>query len=296
MAELAQERRDRYPNISALKRLPDVRTYDTLVFWGNYSYSIPRDKARLMQDNAIVDIGNGWQTQTEVARDYLKAVYGDCRLRATGRQANYFRLRNPMPLYSKPGVIHDAAYVDLRAAFWSLMQLFGWNVDYNPSRWLTPGRIPYDFPLPDNKVARNSLVTAGLPTPTFIWDGKRFTRRNGGKKPINLGLWACISDYLHLCASYARDCGARWIHTDGYILPRKNAELLQYKIEGLGLSATIKAEGLSVILGQGRYIVGNRVTDRMGGYIGNKVNNLREVDTIFLEKTASWLIKRKQNL
>lgn len=229
------------------------------IYLGVNSWTLPDRKERWLKPGGYFVTENGIQTAGEIARDYLDFKFPK-RLRATRAQKDLLNIHRSAPLYVEPTIIEDAAYVDLKSAFWSIMCLVGWNVDYYPSKWAVRGVIPNDFPYPDIKPARNSLVSCGLPTPLRMWTGKKVTRRFATNLHINMGLWAFIMDTLHAIACRARELEACYVHTDGYILPANQAENLIYSIEQYGLHASIKARGMGTIIGMGNWKVGQNQT------------------------------------
>ncbi len=242
---------------------PPFTEFKERIYLGVNSWSFPDRGERWLKPGGYFVTENGIQTAGEIARDYLDYKF-PVRLRATRAQKNSINIHRSAPLYVEPTILEDAAYVDLKGAFWSIMSLVGWNVDYYPSRWILRGIPPDDFPYADIKPARNSLVSCGLPTPLRMWTGKKVTRRFATNVHINMGLWAFIMDTLHAIASHARELGACYVHTDGYILERWNAPDLINIIESYGLHAGIKASGVGTIIGMGNWKVGEHSTMHYG--------------------------------
>lgn len=79
-----------------------------------------------------------------------------------------------------------------------------------------------------------------------------------------MGLWAVIMDTLHAIASHARELEAAYVHTDGYILPERNANYLLEIIQSYGLYAGIKARGVGTVIGMGNWRVGEHQTMNYG--------------------------------
>lgn len=232
---------------------------DERIYLGVNSWTFPDRKERWLKPGGYFVGENGIQTAGEIARDYLDFTHPK-RLRATKAQKDLLNFHRSAPLYVEPTLLEQAAYVDLKSAFWSIMLLVGWNVDYYPSKWIVAGRKPLDFPYPNIKPARNSLVSCGLPTPLRMWTGKKVTRRFATNRHINMGLWAFIMDTLHAIAAHARELDACYIHTDGYILPERNADNLLRKIQSYGLYGGIKARGVGTVIGMGNWKVGEHQT------------------------------------
>lgn len=244
-----------------LQEFPDDRIY-----LGTNSWTFPDRHERWLKPGGYFVTENGIQTAGEIARDYLDFKFPK-KLRATKAQKDLLNFHRSAPLYIEPTILEDAAYVDLKSAYWSIMSLAGWDVDYFPGKWILQGTPPDDFPYPDIKPARNSLVSCGLPTPLRMWTGKKITRQFRSNIHINMGLWAFTMDVLHAIASIARELEACYVHTDGYILPRWNAPDLIEEIEKFGLHAGIKARGVGTIIGMGNWKVGEHQTiNYMRGY------------------------------
>lgn len=266
--------------------MPDVRTFTERAFVGTFSTTTTRSKRRyLLQDTLIKSLTDWGQTPSELARDYLDIAYPR-KLRATGEQCEAFSKPRSMPLYYAPYVTNDGVYVDVRSAFWSIMSVVGWDVDYMPGKYLSPGRAPYDFPLPNHKVARNCLVSAGLDNSVTVWTGNKFEETKPFNVHKNLGLWSCIADILHMIAVYAvKVCKARYVNTDGYIVPGFHAgDLIQY-IQSIGLPYAIKDAGATMVTGVGSYRVGDTQTHNFSPEYSMPYSNLYPVEnTAMMEK------------
>lgn len=248
---------------SIVDYFPDIHTMREPVYHGLLSWTLPERCERWIKAGAVVNIGYGIQTATDVTRDYLDWKFPR-RLRATNAQIQAIKAHRSAPLYVEPTVLEDGVYVDLASAYWSIIQIVGWNVDYYPGQWLVAGETCDDFPLATHKVARNSLVSAGLSTPVKYWTGERDTKLYTRNTHINMGLWALVMDVLHSIGSYARSLGSVYVHTDGYILEAWHAEELKEEIQTWGLNSSIKAAGVSVVLGMGNYRVGDKATKAYG--------------------------------
>lgn len=259
----AAESRQAKTKTIVVDNFPPFTEFNERIYLGVSSWSLPDRGERWVKPGGYYVTENGIQTAGELARDYLDFKFPK-KLRATRAQKDRLNIHRSAPLYVEPTILEDACYVDLKSAFWSIMCLVGWNVDYYPSKWILRGTPPDDFPYADIKPARNSLVSCGLSTPLRMWTGKKVTRRFASNLHINMGLWAFIMDTLHAIASHARELGACYVHTDGYILPRWDAEDLIDKIKSYGLDAGIKASGVGTVIGMGNWKVGDHQTMHYG--------------------------------
>jgi hypothetical protein len=271
---------------------PDIRTVETRVFWGVFSWSLVKPKQRWIRRNAVIDIHGLPCTPADIVRDYLE-YYHPTRNRCTGVEARDYETHKAAPLYVRPSVLGDAVYIDLKAAYYSIVKNIGWNVNYLPGNWLLPGRAPLDFPLSEDKSARNYLVSIGLPSPVTIWTGYKFQYKSGSNPHINLGLWSVVMDTLHAIAGIAVSLDARYVHTDGYILPARNADKLLMEIERFNLTASIRSAGDAYVFGFGNYRVGDKQTKSFNpDRVQKSYSTIRDVPTNWLRKTVNEIVKR----
>jgi hypothetical protein len=261
LAKMAHERREKMtPEL--ITHFPSIVDMKTKVILGSFSWTMPFIRRRFIDSANCIDIFGVEQTPTEISRDYLRVVFPD-RLRATGAQVEELRKQKTHPLYANPCVIESAAYVDLKSAYWSIMNAVGWNVDYFPNKFLAKGRGVEDFPLPNHKPARNSLVSMGLPSASRIWTGNGFETEHTNNPNLNLGIYRLVQDVLHTIAWRAIELGAKYVHTDGYILPIEQADNLVYYIGEWGLTAKIKETGRAQIYAAGAYSIGDHKIQRI---------------------------------
>lgn len=260
LSEKACERAERY-DTRQTERWPLLSGVDTLAFLGNFSWTMPLIHQRWLWKPSIVDIGNGPQTPTEIMRDYLDYRY-PTRLRCTTEQYHAIMQARSFPRMAQRGEYPHMMYVDLKSAYWSIINAVGWDVDYHPGRWLGVKGSMDDFPLKGHKAARSSIVTAGLSSPIRYWTGSELRWKTGSNKHINYGLWALVQDVLHGIASDMLRIGAVYVHTDGYIIPDNRWSDAQDIANTWGLKVGIKAQGPTKVWGIGVYSVGGTRTKR----------------------------------
>lgn len=242
MRESAEERNERY-TANIRQRFFPITLLESLTFLGNFSWTNPNLKMRFMQEDAVLyDLFDLPQTPPEIARDYLRAKYTEKR-RHTKAQFAAINEPRSAPTYCRVGRYDEMAYLDLKAAYWTIVQAVGWDVDYHPSRWIGKRSINEDFPIPNHKLARNCLVTAGLMTPHHIWTGQKLKPFMGHNTLVNYDLWALAQDVLHSLATLAIRAGAVYVHTDGYIVPRKRVDMLREEFARWGFNTGIKGGG-----------------------------------------------------
>lgn len=282
----AKERQALYRPI-IIDQFPPIQIMRERIAYGLLSWTLLNRGERWMRKEAVASVRFGFQTGSEIARDYLD-FYHPNRLRATGRQAEMLKLDRAAPLFCEAGYYSDMVYVDIKSAYWQITNLVGWDVDYYPFKWIRCGRPPSDFPLPDNKIARNCLVSCCLPTPMKVWTGYKFVRERKRNVHINLGLWSLIMDTLHCIANEAWECHAVYTHTDGSIIPIRYLEEFTERVSAYGIVAIPKQDSLGdcTMLGLGNWKCGDRQTK-----LFNKARLKRNVDTLY--RPDDTLIRRK---
>ena len=260
MESLKAERDHKY-TLDIIDEFPDISKFSQRVIVGTYSRTYQSDMVRQLLTEAVVDIGFGAQSHTEVARDYIAAKFTK-RLRAYSDQIESFKRPRASVLYSQPCRLLSGCYIDVRSAYWTIVRIVGYNVDYYPGKWLGQGADVEDFPLPNHKVARSSIVSQSLLTPMTYWTGTELKQSKPmNSNNVNYGLWALICDVLHAIATdLITHCECKYAYTDGFIIPAHRKELAYEIINSYGLSASLQASGLSYIHGTGRYIVGDKKT------------------------------------
>jgi len=271
-------------SISVVDRFPLLNFVSDNVMLGSFSWYWMTERKKEVLRPFALNFGNVLTTPAELARTYLQLKYP--RQRATKEQVTYFKCPHFSPLYAKPHNFESACYIDIRSAYWQILQIVGWDVDYCPLRWLGKGQPMDDFCYADIKLARNCLVTAGLPTEASFWSGsvQEFKRMSTYNSTSNLGIWALCQDVLHGVAWDAIRAGAVYAHTDGYICDAQNSRKVIDAISEWGLEARIKKAGEAVVRGVGSYSFGNQST--------NTPKQVHGYSNLILSDKHSWL-KRK---
>lgn len=298
----AKERQEKYEYVLCgsfdLSRIPTGES----VIVGTFSCTWMHAKKRYLKRAYVLDIGLGLQTPAEIARDYLVAKFGrgaPVRKSKTPESADF----KAMPGYAEPGRLRgDWVYVDVDAAYWSAMKVVGWNCLYNPGHYLARGGSVADFPLPDHKLARNMLVSCGLPGSLFIATERGAFSRKTYNQLLNGNLWRMISDVLHLFATYAIDeCGARYFLTDGAIMPERFVEKYRAFAWSLGFGVSYKSDvGPGWIKAIGAYKLRGKQTKTFERYTPRPLFRVRAVDDLLpntlrkLRDNSVWLSDNEQ--
>ncbi len=262
---------------------PDIREIHSRVYWGIYSWTLSALKRRWLLAHTSLSDNGLICSPADIVRDYLD-YYHPRRLRATGVEVRQYEQPKSAPLYIHPSTIREGTYIDIKSTYFSIVKVIGWDINYLPGQWLTPGRAPLDFPLPADKPARNYLVSIGLPGSMTIWTGHQWVYQNAQNVHINLGLWSAVMDILHSIANIAVALGAIYVHTDGYILPSKNAAQLMQQIRLFRLTPEVRAEGETILLGFANYVCGSRKTKSLNPLrLQSHWTNVYETDAEFLK-------------
>lgn len=289
LLEAAQKRADNWMNIR-VKQFPDVEKIHEIVMLGSHSFALINSRRRLVKEK--IDLtAEVYETPSAIARDYLRFVYKKGP-RYTKSQALRVEGIEPVPSYADPQKFGHGFYVDIQSAYWSIMQIAGWNVDYNPGLWLSPGRPPADFPFPDHKVARNCLVSAGRLGGIPRYDprklpGDPYDEIKAGSPLKNLQLPRLIHDVLNTIAAQVIEAGAIYVNNDGCIVrDQKTLDRVMQIVSDWGLTARIKAEGGGQIKASGTYQVG-RVRTMNYSTVGEN----QPLAHVYKPSYADWLQK-----
>jgi hypothetical protein len=254
------EERHEKQSIEIVDKFPLLNTVSDNVILGSFSWYWMQAKQKHIMRPYAMQFGNVTTTPSELARTYLELKYP--RQRATSEQIKYFKVHTSAPLYALPHTYEEGVYIDIRSAYWQILQIVGWDADYNPARWLGKGVPMDDFAYADIKLSRNCLVTAGLPSDATFWKGEKqvFERLSTHNRVANLGIWTLVNDILHGVAWDAIRSGAIYVHTDGYICAASRTDAVISAIREWGLEARIKKHGYTKVFGVGSYTFGNTET------------------------------------
>lgn len=255
-------RHERYETL-ALAELPNPAELHEDAILGTFSYTLQSSSVRLVRSDILISLDGTAETPPALARDYLTTRFGKA---SKIRWPQLTRLKvntRPLPLYAKPCRFREGAYVDIQAAYWSILAATGWNVDYYPGRWLLAGDPVSDFPFQGSsarhKLARVSLVSSALHVPMSRWSAGRreVLSVDTGNKLINSQLVGAVRDTLHAIAWEARRAGAVYVATDGYICPDyRSIRAVCEAVRSWGLEPRIKGHGNGAVYGPGSYMVG----------------------------------------
>lgn len=289
-AQKAREHNETY----LVGRLPDYRGLPPQTVLGSASYSSRLTRQTWLLETKAVDGGWGFTSPFHLAMAYLHHKYPH---RKAGRlksaqYADVVAVRRSAPLFAKPVRWIEGAYLDLKSAYWSIIQTVGWDVDYYPSKWLMKKSSNVDFPYPQHKLARNSLVSIGLPTQLVVWTGDKIEMVKRPNQWINVMLWSLVQDVLHGVAhDMVERAGAYYVHTDGYIVGLDDLPKAMQVFADWGLPMSIKAQGEMRVSGVGAYAVGESIG--RAKVVGEKpFSNLRPHHKDWLRKRIAYFAER----
>ncbi|MFA6198707.1 MAG: hypothetical protein WC734_06200 [Patescibacteria group bacterium] len=258
MVAAAAERHAKHTHV-IVDTWPKLTDMKENVILGSFSWLGMSSHTRWIKRATSIAVGEYIATPGDVARDYLKIKYPNRRRISYEQRGEIMRHRS-QPLYALPAYIPDATYLDIKSAYWSIMSIVGWDVDYFPGRWIGIGEAMDDFPFAGHKLARNCLVTSGLNSAASIWmyEKQKPVARNFGNTFINFQLWALVQDILNGIALelYNEDI-IYYANTDGFILNTKDRTAAASIISAWGLPARDKKRGRCSVFGAGKYRFGD---------------------------------------
>jgi hypothetical protein len=188
------------------------------------------------------------------------------------------------PLYCQPCENFEGVYIDVKSAYWQIVKTLGWDIDYCPNRYIGKNSTMDDFPFPENKLARNCMVSCGLPGSINIWTGERLIVQKKKNKFVNLVLWQAVQDVLHGAASDAVAAGAVYVYTDGYIVDRNKASAVYDALSSWGLEASEKYQGLCTVRNCGDYDIPGHQSKRKLTARTEAFSNLRPTNTTWFRE------------
>lgn len=254
----AHERREKW-HTSELENLPDISQLKESTILGSFSYCLLSTRQRLLKRPECLPVDHVIETPSAVARDFLLYRYKRGPIVKHTQMETIREGMRANPNYAHPTLFNFGFYVDIQAAYWSIMRAVGWNPDYYPERWLSPGVPPLEFPFSEHKKARNCLVSAGLSSEIPLYDinKQEIVPMKRGNVLANLSLVRLIGDVLNAIATQAIELGAVYANTDGFICPDVSSrDRVWNLIQEWGLTPSIKARGPGGVFSSGAYALG----------------------------------------
>lgn len=240
--------------------LPALETLPNGTRYGIFSATTPRG-LRYVRYQALREWEGVKDTEPAFCRDFVKTLP---RVNCRKEQRAGFEDSNP-PLYTRPGTLSEAAYIDLKAAYPSIYYLTGWGVEYLRGKYLIPARDRLIWPYPQSwKIGRSYVVTGARPRQTalIVADGKlkSFAYRPARSNP---SLVALVYDTLAALARFAvYSLGCIYWNVDGGILPARAVECFVSVAAEIGLECRVKYTGSAYVFNSGLWGIGNHHTAR----------------------------------
>jgi hypothetical protein len=254
-------------DVIVLDTFPRLRSINEAVIMGNFSWTLTHSRQRLIQAKNARYVKGEPCTPSDLARRYLDVKFPDV-LRCRTSQYQAYQVHRSHPLYARPCLLEQGVYVDIASAYWSILKAIGWNCEYKPvhggnTGFLGVGDSMRDFPFAGDKIARNCLVSLGIGRGMRMYSDGKFTVKKIGNVHRNLGLWCCVQDILNSVAyEMVALADARYVHTDGYLLPFEQLDTAMSILEAWGLPSRIKRIGRAKVYGTGSYAIGGYSTKR----------------------------------
>lgn len=277
--------------IKIVDTLPKPQELPDGTIYGYYSVSIPKGD-KLIPYHFVKQVDERLDTETAFTRDFLKSLG-----RRKARQEEYYnyRLARP-PLFVRPCIIKDAAYIDIKAAYPSIYKFLGWNTDYIRGKyWGVSDQLVYPYPM-EWKAGRSYVITGAR----HLQYGRYIDHGAVKVKPYmsqfsNPSLVAGVYDVLACAARFAAYAlQAGYWNVDGGIMSMDAARVMVEFLATFGLTAKIKYEGRAVVLASGYWKVGNHETVL---YKQDKASNIRQGDYIGISKDeAEWIYKNFRSI
>ena len=247
-------------SIDLVRRFPKLQTLEAMTYLGSFAWSQPHTRKKIIRTGFAYDLGGGFCSPADIARDYISAKFQGERLRCNSKQYDDFvRNRIHQPLYCEPVTGMDAYYVDLKSAYWQILMCGGWDVDYSRNSFLSVRSDMFDFPVPHLKLARNTLVSIGLPSQSTVYHPEKgFMKMKGGGGSVNLVLYGFVQDFLHCFAHEMIERAlAVYVNTDGYIIPKQSLNEAMKIAEEWNVLLTVRYSGVATVRRVGDYDIQN---------------------------------------
>lgn len=262
-------------DVRLVETWPPLTSIRDMLFVGSFAWTSAVARWKMVQhDGALNVYGDTILTPADIARDYVRAKYQKPGRVTAGQYDATVKIHRFAPMFAKVGEYEHCTYLDLKSAYWSILQVIGWNVDYHPNRWLNVRSTCRDFPLWKSKMARNCLVSVGLVGSGKRWDGEKLTFVKKSNPLANLVLYAAVQDILHSIALDMIEAGAVYVHTDGYMLPSERVGRGFDILSQWGLVGTVRNEGRTTVYSAGTYSCGSHENARGFSRMGKDFNNV----------------------
>src|SRR5258708_4133231 len=204
---------------------------------------------------------------SDVTRSWVKdTVNLPIKLRREQVEAKNY----PLPLYSKRGLHGDCSYVDITAAYLSILRM-GYDLAYLHGRYIGVNPRSIQNEIPNNKMSYAIAIAMSNSRRTNISVlGKEGVYVHKGFNAFsNPCLYRLAADTLASIASEAlRIFGSQicYINTDGFIIATRHADKLIDLIASWGFHSRVKYQGETEIFGVAAWKIGSKRTRRLDAH------------------------------
>lgn len=267
--------------------MPKPQDLPNGTYYGTFSCKLPNGEVRIPYHHKR-DFENAVSTETGFTRAFLKSL----PLKRYKRLDRELADDSRTPLYVRPAVIRDAAYVDIVGAYPSLYKLAGWDVEYRRDKWLgfSP---PLLYPFPAAwKIGRSFVITGARPhfSTMRIYGGEIKMSRtyNPRTNPVLINF---VYDTLNAIGRLAQAaCRAVYWNVDGGIMPMRAVSAFSDILSTMGLSARVKYFGKAEVLSSGHWSIGDHQTQ---AWLSHKLSTMRRLDNNALTvRQSDYLIEQ----
>lgn len=218
------------------------------------------EKLRYERMSALDEVG---RLPSDIARAHLKGAYALWKPRWSDEDLKRMDEQAYPPILALPGHYGDMAYVDIKAAYFSLYSIY-WGVEYWPPRWMG-GKVVvvrWSKELEEHKLARNTLYGYIRRVRSTIYTASGPVHVNhGGYTYPQVAL--AVVDVLHGLMAHALQMGAVYVMVDGVIIPQTYVDAFRSLAHEWGLNTEVKAVGDARVWGVGSYSIGNLWSKRI---------------------------------
>lgn len=162
----------------------------------------------------------------------------------------------PIPLLARVGKYEDCVYVDIRSTYRRIIELAGYDVEYRAGEWLGQGSAREGLEeLPKLSYSAIVALSANYRKTLIKKSSSGIESVKVRNNYANVCLYSLARDLLHCIYSDVMRSGIRvyYANTDGYIVRRKDADIVFSIINGWNFQAKIKKEGKAEVFGTGTY-------------------------------------------
>jgi len=105
--------------------LPKPSELPNGTLYGNFSATLPQG-IKLVPYQHLRFWGDQWDTETAFTRQFMRTLP-----KKKARKSTFISYMDSRPpVYTLPGYLPDAVYIDLTAAYPSIYRLWGWGLEY----------------------------------------------------------------------------------------------------------------------------------------------------------------------